>query len=90
VEVSDAEGFDLLPEIDVDEAELEAANERQNLVEVVVPPGAQLVGETLATAAFRQQFDATVLALRRGRGVPQTHGPRLAANRGHSARPGIT
>ncbi|RXK50635.1 SLC13 family permease [Halorientalis pallida] len=66
VEVSDAEGLDLLPEVDVDEAELEAANERQNLVEVVVAPGAQLVGETLATSEFRQQFDATVLALRRG------------------------
>ncbi len=66
VEVSDAEGFDLLPEVDVDEAELEAANERQNLVEVVVAPGAQLVGETLASSEFRQQFDATVLALRRG------------------------
>ena len=66
VEVSDAEGFDLLPEVDVDEAELEAANERQNLVEVVVAPGAQLVGETLVSSEFRQQFDATVLALRRG------------------------
>jgi len=66
VEVSDAEGFDLLPEVDVDEAELEAANERQNLVEVVVAPGAGLVGETLASSEFRQQFDATVLALRRG------------------------
>ena len=66
VEVSDAEGFDLLPEVEVDEAELEAANERQNLVEVVVAPGAKLVGETLASSEFRQQFDANVLALRRG------------------------
>lgn len=66
VEVSDAEGLDLLPEVDVDEAELEAANERQNLVEVVVAPGAALVGETLVSSEFRQQFDATVLALRRG------------------------
>ncbi|WP_336003324.1 SLC13 family permease [Halorientalis halophila] len=66
VEVSDAEGFDLLPQVEVDDAELEAANERTNLVEVVVAPGAGLVGETLVSSEFRQQFDATVLALRRG------------------------
>ncbi|QLH80577.1 SLC13 family permease [Halosimplex pelagicum] len=66
VELSDAEGLDLLPEVDVDEAELEQANERENLVEVVVAPGSSLVGESLASANFRQRYDATVLALRRG------------------------
>jgi len=66
VELSDAEGLDLLPEVDVDEAELEQASERENLVEVVVAPGSSLVGETLVTSNFRQRYDATVLALRRG------------------------
>jgi di/tricarboxylate transporter len=66
VELSDAEGLDLLPEVDVDEAELEQPSERENLVEVVVAPGSSLVGETLVTTNFRQRYDATVLALRRG------------------------
>ncbi|WP_436908167.1 SLC13 family permease [Halosimplex marinum] len=67
VELSDAEGLDLLPEVEVDEDELEEPNDRDNLVEVVVAPGSNLVGESLVSANFRQRYDATVLALRRGR-----------------------
>ncbi|MBV0925586.1 SLC13 family permease [Halomicroarcula limicola] len=67
VDLLDAEGLDLLPEVDVDDAELERASEQQNLVEIVVSPGSSLVGETLTSANFRQRYDATVLALRRGR-----------------------
>jgi di/tricarboxylate transporter len=66
VELIDVEGLDLVPEVTVDEAELEAAGEGQNLVEVVVAPGSTLVGESLASLRFRQRYDATVLALRRG------------------------
>jgi len=66
VELSESEGLDLLPEVEVDEAELEQPSERENLVEVVVAPGSSLVGETLVTSNFRQRYDATVLALRRG------------------------
>jgi di/tricarboxylate transporter len=65
VELLDVEGLDIIPEV-VDEAELEAAEGGQNLVEVVVAPGSSLVGESLASASFRQRYDATVLALRRG------------------------
>jgi di/tricarboxylate transporter len=68
VELLDVEGLDLIPEVTVDDAELEQAeSDRQNLVELVVAPGSALVGETLASANFRQRYDATVLALRRGR-----------------------
>ncbi|MFB6123978.1 MAG: SLC13 family permease [Haloferacaceae archaeon] len=66
VELLDVEGLDLVPEVTVDESELEAAETGQNLVEVVVSPGSSLVGESLASASFRQRYDATVLALRRG------------------------
>jgi di/tricarboxylate transporter len=66
LDIADADGFDLLPEVDVDEAELEQAEPADNLVEVVVAPGGSLVGETLASANFRQRYNATVLALRRG------------------------
>jgi di/tricarboxylate transporter len=65
VELLDVEGLDPVP-VTVDEAELEAGESGQNLVEVVVAPGSSLVGESLASASFRQRYDATVLALRRG------------------------
>jgi di/tricarboxylate transporter len=61
----DVEGLDLVP-VTVDEAELEAAEGGQNLVEVVVAPGSEMVGESLSSASFRQRYDATVLAVRRG------------------------
>ena len=65
VELMDVDGLDLVPEA-VTEDELEAAESRQNLVEVVVAPGSTLVNETLASTNFRQRYDASVLALRRG------------------------
>ncbi|MFC6826851.1 SLC13 family permease [Halopelagius fulvigenes] len=66
IELLDVEGLDLVPNVTVDEEELEAAESGQNLVEIVVAPGSFLVGESLVSAGFRQQYDATVLALRRG------------------------
>jgi di/tricarboxylate transporter len=69
VELLDVEGLDLVPEVTVDEAELEAAAEGQNLIEVVVAPGSSLVGESLASVRFRQRYDATVLAFRRGQAL---------------------
>jgi di/tricarboxylate transporter len=66
VELMDADGLDLLPDVTVDETELELADDRENLVEVVIAPGSALVTESLATSRFRQRYDATVLALRRG------------------------
>ena len=69
VELMDVDGLDLLGDVTVTDTELEAAEEGHNLVEVVVAPGSFLVGETLASANFRQRYDATVLALRRGGAV---------------------
>ena len=66
VSLLDVEGLDLIPDVTVDEAELEQAEGGHNLVEVVVAPGSSLVGESLVSTAFRQRYDATVLALRRG------------------------
>ncbi|MDY7081465.1 MAG: SLC13 family permease, partial [Halobacteria archaeon] len=58
--------LDLLPDIDVDDDEIESATEGQELIEVVLAPGASLIGETLETSNFRDRYDGTVLALRRG------------------------
>ncbi|MFB6194609.1 MAG: SLC13 family permease [Haloplanus sp.] len=47
------------------EAELEPDTEAsQTLVEVVIPRGSYLSGESLASSAFRQRYDANVLAFR--------------------------
>jgi di/tricarboxylate transporter len=66
VDLLDVDGLDVVPGVEVTEAELEAAEEADNLVEVVVAPGSSLVRQSLAEANFRQRYDATVLALRRG------------------------
>ena len=65
VDLLDVEGLDLVP-VTVTEAELETGERGQNLTEIVVGPGSSLAGESLASASFRQRYDATVLALRRG------------------------
>mgnify|MGYP000504200383 CR=1 FL=1 len=47
------------------EADLEPAGEpEQTLVEVVIPRGSALVGESLESVTFRQRYDANVLAFR--------------------------
>nr|WP_256403940.1 SLC13 family permease [Haloplanus ruber] len=46
------------------EDDLGADDEPPMLVEVVVPSGSSLVGETLASSTFRQRYDANVLAFR--------------------------
>ena len=65
VELIDAEGLDVVPTA-VDGAELETDGPADSLVELVVAPGSSLLGESLASSSFRQRYDATVLALRRG------------------------
>ncbi|MEF8855189.1 MAG: SLC13 family permease, partial [Haloarculaceae archaeon] len=66
VDLLDVEGLALVPDVAVTEADLETAEGGQNLVEVVVAPGSALVGNTLAETNFRERYDASVLALRRG------------------------
>jgi di/tricarboxylate transporter len=50
---------------DVTEAELQEVDpDEQTLVEAVIPARSSLIGETLRSAAFRQRYDANVLAVR--------------------------
>ncbi len=46
--------------------------DEQRLVEVVLSPEASIIGKTLETLHFRQRYDATVLAIRRGERVIHT------------------
>ncbi|WP_368407831.1 SLC13 family permease [Haloarchaeobius salinus] len=66
VSLLDAEGLEVVPGMQVSDEELERAEAVENLVEVVVAPGSHVVGESLSSVNFRQRYDATVLALRRG------------------------
>ncbi|MHB9287379.1 SLC13 family permease [Halobacteriales archaeon Cl-PHB] len=69
VELLDAEGLDVVADVEVTDAELETAEAASNLVEVVVAPGSELVRESLGSSNFRQRWDASVLAIRRGEAV---------------------
>lgn len=66
VELIDTEGLSLIPEFDVSDDELEGEDTERSLVEVVIAPRSALASETLSSAGFRERYDATVLALRRG------------------------
>ena len=75
LDLVDAEGLDLAPDaevtdetLDVEEGDVEAETE-QSLVEVVVSPEASIIGKTLEGIRFRDRYDATVLAIRRGEKV---------------------
>ncbi|MXR51621.1 SLC13 family permease [Halovenus sp. WSH3] len=68
----ETEGLDLAPDAPVTDDTLRAEqagmepDAEQRLVEIVVSPGASILGGTLESLSFRDQYDATVLALRRG------------------------
>jgi len=57
------EGIDFL-NADVGDEDLATPDERYILFEMVVSSGSGLVGETLASADFRKQFEGTVLAFK--------------------------
>ena len=72
LDLLDTEGLDAAPDATVTDERLDAETEavepetEQSLVEVVISPESSLVGETLVTLNFRNRYDATVLAIRRG------------------------
>ena len=74
VSLIETEGLRLAPDAEepvadetlaVEREDLEEA-EAQKLVEVVITPDSSLIGETLVSLNFRQRYNATVLAIRRG------------------------
>ncbi|WP_252698678.1 SLC13 family permease [Natronosalvus vescus] len=78
LEVDRTPGLELLPQTSVSDTDLETRStpgERstpQILAEIVIAPDGTLAEETLATSNFRQRFDATVLAIRRGTAIVHT------------------
>ncbi len=72
VTLIETEGLELAPDAEVTDETLEAGEtdmepvSDQQLVEIVVSPESSIVGDSLETLNFRQRYDATVLAIRRG------------------------
>jgi di/tricarboxylate transporter len=73
VTLIEAEGLRLAPEPETVQEETLTAEaedieepEEQTLIEVVVAPDASLRGQSLSDLRFRQRYDASVLAIRRG------------------------
>ena len=68
----EAEGLELAPDAAVTDEQLAVEDERidetpsQRLVEIVISPESTNIGATLESIRFRQRYDATVLAIRRG------------------------
>jgi len=56
------------PQLD-GESEAVEPEQPQSLVEIVISPEGKLIGQTLDALRFRNRFDATVLAIRRGERV---------------------
>ncbi len=75
VTIIETEGLELAPDAEVTDETLQADEEsmeprsEQQLVEIVISPEASILGETLETLNFRERYDATVLAIRRGGGI---------------------
>jgi di/tricarboxylate transporter len=61
----DVEGVEFVPEV-IPPGGLEGLGPGQTLVEIVVTAGSDLVGETVESTPFQQQYQTAVLAIRRG------------------------
>jgi len=66
LELIKAHGLKIIPETPTRES-LESKQENQNLVEVVIPYGYTLEGQTLEEANLLKQYDSSILAIRRGK-----------------------
>ncbi len=78
LDVASIEGFQHVTPAAVSDADIETEPVQEDrstpqvLAEVIITPDGKLVDETLATANFRQQYNATVLAIRRGAEIVHT------------------
>jgi di/tricarboxylate transporter len=61
----DVDGVDLVPGVTA-EVELDTLAPEQTLVEIVLTAGSDLIGETVASKEFADNYQARVLAIRRG------------------------
>jgi di/tricarboxylate transporter len=66
--IKDERGVDILPDVKFTQEELEQeiSNQEEKIAEVLILSNSRLIGTTLKDLRFRQRYNATVLAIRRG------------------------
>lgn len=71
LQIKDERGIEILPDVQFGSSPSEASliSEEEGVAEVVILPNAEIVGSTLKETRFRQRYNATVLAIQRGREV---------------------
>jgi di/tricarboxylate transporter len=68
LKVKDERGIDILPDVAFQEESLESElnSGEEKIAEVLILSNSRLIGETLKDLRFRQRYNATVIAIRRG------------------------
>ncbi len=66
--IRDERGVEILPDVkfSTEELEKEISNQEEKIAEVLILSNSRLIGTTLKDLRFRQRYNATVLAIRRG------------------------
>ncbi|ELR98858.1 SLC13 family permease [Gloeocapsa sp. PCC 73106] len=67
LKLRDTKGLDILPDVQVQEKKVIPAEEK--IAEVMILSNSRLIGSTLKDLRFRQRYNGTVLAIRRGNEV---------------------
>lgn len=67
--IRDEQGLDILPDVKFDEEASELTSGEERIGEVLILSNSRLAGSTLKELRFRQRYNATVIAIRRGSDV---------------------
>jgi di/tricarboxylate transporter len=67
--IRDEKGLDILPDVKFDEESSELSSGEERIGEVLILSNSRLAGSTLKELRFRQRYNATVVAIRRGSDV---------------------
>ncbi len=67
--IRDDRGLDILPDVKFEEEASELSSGEENIAEVLILSNSRLAGATLKEIRFRQRYNATVLAIRRGQEI---------------------
>jgi di/tricarboxylate transporter len=66
LKIKDERGLDILADVQFGQIEAEMSSGEEKVAEVLILSNSRLVGSTLKDLRFRQRYNATVIALRRG------------------------
>ena len=69
LQIKNQQGIEILPEFTIGHSSLvdELNSEEEGVAEVLIPSSSNLIGSTLKELRFRQRYNVTVLAIRRGK-----------------------